>query len=200
MLNGQLVIATTNQGKLQEINAIFAAWNNLELNLKSLANYVIPEPDEPYASFMENAIHKAKYYAKHTQLPTLSEDAGLCVEALKGFPGVRTKDFIEQCGGSLIAFSKLEQMLSGIENRNTMFNCAAALYIPQEDRLFTFAASVSGKIVFSPRGNHGFGFDPIFVPSGYEQTMAELGEQVKNKIGHRALAIRGIMQQLMVHG
>jgi XTP/dITP diphosphohydrolase len=196
MLEYTIVVASTNAGKLKEINSILTTLEGLKLQLKSLKDYSIAEPDEPYESFLENAIHKAKYYAKQTNLPTLSEDAGLCIEALDGFPGVRTKEFVVACGGIENAFAKLQQMLSSKHNMNAYFNCSAALYIPQLDQLITYEAQDIGRIIFPPQGTTGFGFDPIFIPTGYEQTMAELGEPIKNQISHRALAIKGLAEKL----
>lgn len=191
-----IVVATTNQGKIKEIYGILRAVTRLNLHIKSLRDFVITEPDEPYDSFMQNAAHKAKYYANITQLPTLSEDAGLCIEALNDFPGVRTKEFTEECGNIQQAFKLIENMLQNFSNKRAYFNCAAALYIPQQTVLITHEARDYGVITFPPRGADGFGYDPVFIPEGYKHTMAELGLTVKNQISHRAKAIRGIAEQL----
>ena len=191
----QIVIASTNHGKIAEINSIFEKFPRLNINLKSLIDYQIIEPDEPYDTFIENARHKAKYYATQTKTAALSEDAGLCIAALDGFPGVRTKEFAQECCGVEKAFIKLEQMLSGL-NTAAYFKCAAALYLPELDQFITNEAIINGHLVFPPRGNQGFAFDPIFIPQNYDKTMAELGTTVKNKISHRALAIYGLAEKL----
>ena len=193
----KIIIASSNNGKIQEIQAIFKSYPNSSLEIGSITALNIAEPDEPYDTFMENACHKAKYYAGFTKSPTLSEDAGLCIEALGGFPGVKTKDFLIECGGLDQAYDKLQEMLKDTTNYSTYFVCAAALYIPQEDRLITHEGIDHGSITFPPRGEYGFGFDPIFIPNGYTNTMAELGEEVKLKVGHRSLAIRGILDKLL---
>ena len=177
-----IVVATTNAGKIKEIYSILSAATNLDLQIKSLNDYVIEEPDEPHESFMQNAAHKAKYYSKITQLPTLSEDAGLCIEALNGFPGVRTKEFTEECGGIQQAFKLIEDKLQPFSNKRAYFICAAALYIPQQDVLITYEARDYGVITFPPRGADGFGYDPVFIPEGFNNTMAELGLEIKNQI------------------
>jgi len=194
----KLCIASGNPHKIQEIKAIIdGSFSGLDLNLISIQGMDIPEPDEPYENFMENACYKAQYYAGFTKMPTLSEDAGLCIEALNNFPGVKTKDFMLECGSLENSFITLEQMLKNESNYTACFVCAAALYMPLEKRFIIFEGKDAGRITFPPRGDKCFGFDPIFSPSGYTQTMAELGDDVKNKIGHRAIAIRGILQQLL---
>lgn len=190
-----IVIASTNAGKIREIQKILHELVGLKIAVKSLKDYTIPAPDEPYHSFMENAVHKAKYYAAHTKLPTLSEDSGLMIEALNGFPGVRTKEFSQECGGMAKTFVKLETMLRDMRNYSACFNCAAVLYIPSHDYLMTHEAKDEGMLVFPPRGDDGFAFDPIFVPQGYDKTFAELGLKIKNKISHRAQAMQGLIEK-----
>ena len=192
-----ITVATGNPDKIQEISDIIKDYPNLDIHLDTIAGLKIPEPDEPYDNFIENACHKAKYYAQFTKAPTLSEDAGLCIETLDEFPGVKTKDFMLECGGLPQSFKKLEQMLEGKTNLRAWFTCAAALYIPEQELLITHQASDYGRMSFPARGDKGFGFDPVFIPDGYEQTMGELGHVVKNKIGHRAQAIRGVVEQLL---
>ena len=192
----KIVVASTNEGKVKEVKGVLDALKGLEFEIESLRDYDIVEPDEPYNSFMENAVHKAKYYAQHTRQPTLSEDSGLCIQALGDFPGVRTKDLVEECGTLLKAFSKLESMLEGIDHPAAYFNCAMVLYIPEKDSLITCEARMQGTITFPPKGEQGFGFDPIFMPEGFDQTLAELGASFKNKISHRSKALRELVEKL----
>jgi len=170
---------------------------DLTIQIRSLQDYLITEPDEPHDNFLKNAIHKAKYYAQYTKEATLSEDSGLSIEALKGFPGVRTKEFTQECGGMKNTFIKLEQMLllQGFQNPTAYFHSAAALYLPTQDLLITHEARDDGVISFPPRGEDGFAFDPIFIPKGYDRTFAELGPSIKNKISHRSKAIHGLMKK-----
>lgn len=191
-----MLIASTSEGKIQEITKVLHFIEGLTINIGSLKDYpTIPEPDEPFDNLMENAIHKAKYYAIRTNTLTLSEDSGLSIEALDGFPGVKTKDLIIECGGVSQAFSKLESLLSRHTDHTGYFSTAVVLYIPSHDLLITHEAKVYGTIVFPPRGEAGFGFDPIFVPAGYHQTFSELGIELKTKISHRAQALHGLIQK-----
>lgn len=190
-----IVIASTNDGKIREIQRILHETEGLKIEIQSLKDYNIPEPDEPHHSFMENAIHKAKYYAEHTKLPTLSEDSGLMIEALNGFPGVRTKEFSQECGGMEKTFIKLEAMLKNTGNYAACFTSATVLYIPADDYLITHQAQDDGTLTFPPRGIDGFAFDPVFVPKGYDKTFAELGLEIKNKISHRAQAMQGLIEK-----
>jgi XTP/dITP diphosphohydrolase len=192
----QIVIATGNKYKAAEITRILQENPDPRFKYISLPNSDITEPDEPYPTFMENARHKAKYYSDMLGCAALAEDAGMCVRALNGFPGVRTKDFVMECGGIANSLSKLQAMLRDTTDYTTSFTCAAALYIPQLDQFITYEGVDLGTLSFTARGTQGFGLDPIFIPDGYQQTMAELGESVKNQIGHRALAMRGIAKQL----
>lgn len=201
MSNYSIVVASTNTGKIKEISEMLKNIEGIKINVSSLQDYSLnnnSEPDEPHENFMENATHKAKHYASLTKQATLSDDSGLCIEALNGFPGIRTKEFVEKCGGIDNAFLKLENMLKGQHNFRAYFNSATVLYVPTEDYLITHEAKDSGLICFPPRGNAGFAFDPIFIPDGYTKTFAELGLAKKNQISHRAKAIQGLIKKLKV--
>ena len=192
----KIVIASTNQGKIQEITEIMGSLEGIRLDIVSLSDYLAEESEEPYDSFMDNAIHKAKQYAKWTKEATLSEDSGLCIAALNGFPGVNSRGFIEENGGIQNAFAKLEQRLLGATSYNAYFCTASALYFPKNDFLITHEAKIDGVISFPPRGAQGFGYDPLFIPEGYQQTFAELGSAIKTQISHRTKAIQGIARKL----
>lgn len=195
----KIVIASTNSGKIKEISKMLNQALGMQVEIQSLQDldYLnVDEPEEPHHSFMENAVHKAKYYGKLTQETTLSEDSGLCIEALEGFPGVRTKEFVLECGGIENAFKTLENKLQGFENRRAYFNCASVFYMPKQDILISHEDRDYGSICFPPRGEDGFAFDPIFVPEGYDKTFAELGVEAKNKMSHRGKAIRGLIEKL----
>ncbi len=196
----KICIASGNPHKIREVTAILQnSSSGIELDISSIAKLDIAEPDEPYSTFMENACHKAKYYADYTQTPTLSEDSGICIAALDNFPGVYTKDFALECGTLANAFLSLEKMLADKDDYSATFICAAVLYLPHQNLFLKYEGTNSGKISFPARGDNCFGFDPIFVPSGYSQTIAELGEEFKNQNGHRANAIKGIIEQLLIN-
>lgn len=190
----KIVIATTNKRKTAEIVAILRAEKNIPWQFSPMPK--LSEPDEPYSSFIENARHKAKYYGERLNIPALSEDTGLCVNALEQFPGIRTKDFIEESRTIDNAIEALEQMLQNTSDNTATFVCAAALYIPSLDIMLSHEAKEPGYLTFPARGEDGFGFDPVFVPLGHHLTIAELGSNIKNHHGHRAMAIKGLFQKL----
>lgn len=196
--NKNLLIATQNTGKIKEIYELLNKTHNIHFNIKSLKDYDISEAEEPYETFEHNVIHKAKYYAGLVHMPALSDDSGLCVDALNGFPGVRSKEFIVEQGGISAAISKLEQMLNdlGTNNYGASFHCVVALYIPENNDLISRHSYLSGNLVFPGRGKDGFGFDPIFIPEGFSNTLAELGTEVKNTISHRYKAMQGLLEKL----
>ncbi|WP_165380376.1 non-canonical purine NTP pyrophosphatase [Candidatus Finniella inopinata] len=192
----KIVVASTNEGKVKEVKGVLDTLKDLEFAVESLRDYAITEPDEPYNSFLENAVHKAKYYAKHIQQPTLSDDSGLCIQPLADFPGVKTKDLVEECGTLKKAFARLAGLLKDHKKPTAYFNCAMVLYIPKTDVLIPYEAKMHGTITFPPKGTQGFGFDPIFIPEGFDQTLAELGDSVKNQISHRSKALKGLVEKL----
>jgi XTP/dITP diphosphohydrolase len=154
----------------------------------------LPEAEEPFESFLENAKTKAKHYAKFTKMLTLSEDAGLCICALNNFPGTQSKRFIMESGGLQNAFGRLEEMLCSKSDRRAKFICVSVIYDPQSGQSFTGEGIMDGAIRFPAEGTSGFGFDPIFVPDGYDRTIAELGPSVKAVIGHRGQSIRALLE------
>ncbi|MDR2812412.1 MAG: non-canonical purine NTP pyrophosphatase [Puniceicoccales bacterium] len=186
-----LCIASTNKGKIRELKSIL----NNSFKLCSLDDFnALPEPEEPFESFLENARAKAIHYAKLTHMLTLSEDAGLCIHSLNNFPGIHSKRFIVKSGSLQNAFDQLEKMLPIKENRRAEFVCVSVIYNPQNEQSFAGKGTMRGEIQFPPKGSHGFGFDPIFKPEGYNQTIAELGESVKAAIGHRGKSIGALLE------
>lgn len=190
-----IFIASTNLGKINEFKFIL---NDLakDITLSYLVKDTITEPDEPYNTFLDNAIHKAKYYAKYTMMPTLCDDSGLCIEALNGFPGVKTKDFAYECGSMTKAFDYLEKALEN-KDKTAYFAAAVALYLPKEDKIFSYEGKSFGTLKFPASGNYGFGFHPIFVPDGYNQTMSELGPKIiEDHISQRVKSTKNLVQIL----
>lgn len=193
----KILIASGNQHKIEEISSILAGkFPNLEY--ETLKGKNIPEPDEPYDNFLENSKHKSKYYAQKFFMPTLAEDSGLCVEALGGFPGVKTKRFVEESGSLQEAFNYLQKQLDNQSNYIAKFVCSASIYIPDSDKYICFEGVNNGTLTFPARGEDGFGFDPIFIPGGYTHTLSELGQKVKDQISHRAIAVNGVIEALKV--
>ncbi|UPA28314.1 MAG: non-canonical purine NTP pyrophosphatase [Verrucomicrobiota bacterium] len=192
----KLCIASMNSEKLEELNQLLGGFFEL-LSLKDFPT--MPEAEEPYDDFLRNAAFKARHYANTTNMLTLSEDAGLCIDALNGFPGVFTKRFITQSKGLANAYNQLEELLSIKSDRGAHFICEAVFYDPVHDCYFRGLGIMSGKISFPARGNHGFGFDPVFIPEHYDQTIAELGPKAKQTIGHRGQAIHALLENYQRH-
>ena len=202
-----LCIASTNQGKISEIQQFLQHYTSTVVDIQwvSLLDFPdVPAPEEPFVTFIDNAKHKAKYYAQCTQLPTLSEDAGLEVDALDGFPGVQSKRFLSACGGIQPASAELKNRLFGLRT-SARFVCESVIFFPNEksesdngsDFFLHARGDMRGHLIFPGRGESGFGYDSIFVPDGYMHTISELGMEIKSKISHRTHALKKIFHQLM---
>ena len=185
----KLVLATRNQGKVREIGEILRDQNGIEL--LSLRNYPdAPNVVEDGKTYEENAIKKASVLAERTGYLTIADDSGLEVDALDGAPGVHSARYAGENASDQGGIVKLLDALQDVpdDRRSGRFVCAVAIAEP-----FAQARVVrgvcEGKIISTPRGESGFGYDPIFVPVGYDKTFAELGDEVKNQISHRAQAL-----------
>ena len=189
---GSLVIATHNAGKLKEISALLEPHGLKCLSAGSLG---LPEPAETGTTFVQNALLKAHAAAQASGIVALADDSGLAVEALDGRPGVYTADWAERqwFEGSagrdwFMAMGKVEGMLQerGPEvSRAAAFHCVLALAWPEGESA-VYEGRVAGSLAWPPRGTLGFGYDPVFVPAGMEQTFAELDPAEKHRISHRA--------------
>ncbi|MCC7299593.1 MAG: XTP/dITP diphosphatase [Verrucomicrobia bacterium] len=182
----KLVIATRNPHKLEEIHAIF---NFQGLDVCSAFDFPeIPDVIEDGDTLEANAIKKAVEICRATGLPALADDSGLEVEVLNGAPGVYSARWSGEGCSYHDNNLKLLRELAGKENRRAQFRTVIALALPGQNPQ-TVEGSVQGWIIETPRGSQGFGYDPLFVPAGYNQTFAELSSEVKNKISHRARAL-----------
>ena len=179
----RLVFATNNAHKLEEIRAILG--NSIEiLSLADIHCHAdIPETADTLEG---NARQKSRYVYEHYGLDCFADDTGLEVEALNGEPGVYSARYAGDGHNAEANMLKLLQNMEGIENRKAQFRTAFALIINGKEHLFE--GIIKGEIIKTRRGNSGFGYDPIFVPEGYSQTFAEMGNELKNKISHRAIA------------
>jgi XTP/dITP diphosphohydrolase len=187
-----LVIATHNAGKLKEISALLAPHG---VNCISAGSLGLPEPAETGATFVENALIKARAAAESAGLPALADDSGLSVTALGGRPGVYTADWAERQWFEgepgrdwYMAMGKVEGLLceQGADvDRSARFSCVLALAWPDGDSA-VYEGRVDGSLIWPPRGTMGFGYDPVFVPSGRSKTFAELDPEEKHRISHRA--------------
>ena len=180
----KLVVATNNAHKLEEISAILG--NEMELlSLKDIhCNADIPETADTLEG---NARQKAMYIHENYGMNCFADDTGLEVEALNGAPGVFSARYAGDGHDSEANMQKLLKELEGKENRKAQFRTAICLIM--EGKEYLFEGIVKGHIIEEKRGGAGFGYDPIFVPEGYDQTFAELGNDVKNTISHRARAV-----------
>ena len=180
----KLVVATNNAHKLEEIAAILG--NEMELlSLKDIQCFAdIPETADTLEG---NARQKAMYIYENYGMDCFADDTGLEVEALNGAPGVYSARYAGDGHDSEANMQKLLHELQGKKNRKAQFRTAICLI--QEGKEYLFEGIVKGEIIQEKRGGAGFGYDPIFVPEGYEQTFAELGNDIKNTISHRARAV-----------
>ena len=190
-MNGfsELLIATRNEGKLIEVREMLS-----ELPLQFLSLRDFPDTvtvDETATSFAENASLKARGYALQTGAFTLADDSGLEVDALGGEPGVRSARYAGEAASDFDRVQRLLSNLAGFDRtaRTARFVAAIAIADPKGTILNLSIGTCEGTITKTPRGENGFGYDPIFIPRGYEQTFAELGSDVKNRISHRANAL-----------
>lgn len=148
-------------------------------------------------TFEKNATLKAQYYSQQTGLPCLADDSGLEVFALKGAPGVDTAYYAGVGATAQANNQLLLENMQGIEDRRAKFICVLA-YIDEQQNLFLFKGELMGEIAFFPTGVEGFGYDPIFIPAGFQQSLAECGPQLKNKISHRAIAMQKFIEFIIL--
>lgn len=188
----KIIFATHNEHKLTEVRAILEP---LGYKVLSAGDLNLPDVEETGTTFKDNALLKAYEGYKHTSVPVLAEDTGLCIRALNGEPGVYTKRYAEQHGGFPKVFDVLAERMKDNPDKSAYFNCTMALVI-DETRAEVFEGIFEGTILPSPQGNNGFGYDPVFVPNGYDKTVAELSDDEKNTISHRALALKKVAKFL----
>jgi len=191
---GKLVIASHNEGKVREIRALLEPFG---IEPVSAASLDIPEPEETGTSFAANAELKARFSADLSGLVALADDSGLCVDALNGDPGVYTANWAETPNGRdwQLAMQKVEDKLQAIgpdAGRDAHFVCVLALCWP-DGHVESFEGRIDGTLAWPPRGTVGFGYDPVFVPLGRDQTFAELDPAAKNAMSHRADAFRKLV-------
>ena len=194
----KLVLATRNQGKVRELTDMLCgeAGSKQQIEVISLEKYPdAPEVVEDGKTYMENAVKKASIIAEHTSHLTLADDAGLEVDALGGAPGINSKRWAGEDATDDIRIAKLLRALEGTANRRARFIAAIAVVHPNSEPEVVLGVC-EGHIRHDPVGESGFGYDPVFVPDGYNQTFAELGEKIKNRISHRAKALEQVIALL----
>ena len=190
----KLVLATRNQGKVKEFQRLIQE-HSQDIEVIGLDSFPeLPEIEETGDSFEANALLKARAVAEFTGLPALADDSGLCVDALNGEPGIYSARWAGVHGDDVANNAKLLDKLSGVNQRGAKFQCVVALVIPKEngEQVLIETGSISGFIVDEPRGEHGFGYDPLFAPHGSSFTFGEFSHGEKDKISHRGQAFRKI--------
>ena len=180
------LIGSTNPGKVREYREILRGLD-LELVAPTDLDPVPPEPDEDAPTFAENASAKARGYAAASGLETIADDSGLEVYALRGAPGVRSRRFFGVDASAEERNAKLLALLDGAMDRSARFVCVTALASP-DGHVELFEGEVQGEIAEWPRGEAGFGYDPVFVIAGDGRTMAEVPSEEKHRVSHRGLA------------
>jgi len=193
---GKLVIASHNEGKVREIEALLGPYGIQPVSAKSLD---LPEPEETGTTFVANAELKALQAADLSGLPALADDSGLCVEALNGDPGIFSARWAGPDKDFGLAMKLVEDNLAAAGPdtvRDAHFVCALALAWP-DGHVEWFEGRVDGKLVWPPRGEHGFGYDPMFVPDGHERTFGEMTHDEKTPLTHRAAAFRQLVDTVL---
>ncbi len=191
----KLVIASNNPGKLREIERILLP---LGLEILPQSAFNIPEVEEPYCTFIENSLTKARHASEHSGLPALADDSGICVDALNGAPGVYSARFAGEPKSDQRNNEKLIELLQHEPNRKAHYYCVMVLVRHPQDPQPIIAEGVwHGEIIDTPRGNGGFGYDPYFLEPNFGQTGAELALDVKNGISHRGQALAALVAKLI---
>jgi XTP/dITP diphosphohydrolase len=189
----QIVLASNNAGKLDELQAMFAP---LGCTLVRQSDLGVPEAPEPYRTFVENALAKARNAARHTGLPALADDAGLCVDAFGGLPGVDTAFYATQFGYAKgddnNVRALLEQMQSIDDRGAALVSTLVAVRSPDDPEPLIAVGRVAGQIARAPVGENGFGFDPIMWIPEFGKTFAQLPVDVKNAHSHRGRAAQAM--------
>ena len=190
----KLLFASHNSNKVKELKQIFPTTYSL-MGLDELNDFV--EIEETGANLVENALLKARTINKKYGYNTLSDDTGLEIEALNGAPGVLSARFAGEENNSIRNMEKVLALMQNSDNRRAQFKTVVALILDNKEYLFE--GIVKGSILRSSRGEGGFGYDPIFLPDGYNQTFAEMSPTLKNGISHRGMAIKNLLYFLNSH-
>jgi XTP/dITP diphosphohydrolase len=198
MSSKKIVLASNNSGKVREFNALLGPLG-IEVTPQGLLG--IPSCEEPFPTFVENAITKARHASKLSGLPALADDSGICVDALGGLPGVLSARFAlsdqKRDPSDADNNALLIKKLSGVQKRSAHFTCTLVLINSADDPEPLIAVGHwHGEILEATQGEHGFGYDPLFFIPQLQRTAAELSAEEKNQISHRGQALKILMQEL----
>jgi XTP/dITP diphosphohydrolase len=198
-IGDKLVIASHNPGKLREIAALIEP---LGIQCVGAEELGLPEPEEIGNTFVDNADLKAREAADLSGLPALADDSGLAVDALHGMPGIFSARWAEDSEGNRDWMRAMEKVWQAVRESEpdgppaAHFVCALSLAWPNDGQTEAFEGRVEGTLVWPPRGDKGFGYDPIFVPAGRDETFGEMDPELKHRISHRADAFRKLVRAL----
>ena len=193
----KILIATSNNGKLKEFKALLQIYKTFSSKYEFISlnelNINVPAPIENGKTYYENALIKAKYYYEMYGIPTISDDSGIEVESLNNMPGIYSSRY-GSLNGYLSNVDCLENALKGVTNRNAKMVANVVFY--DENVTFQTEGVCCGKIIDDMRGNNGFGYDPVFFLDEYQKTFAEISDELKNKISHRAIAFKKLIYMI----
>jgi XTP/dITP diphosphohydrolase len=196
LLTQHIVLASGNRGKLEEFNALFAG---SRFEVVAQASLGIDDVEETGLSFVENALLKARHAAQSSGLPALADDSGLCVDQLGGAPGLYSARYDGRHGDSEANNAKLLRELAGVpdEQRSAFFICVLALLRRADDPApLIVEGRWHGRVLETPRGAQGFGYDPLFLPEGRSASAAEIDPALKNRLSHRGQALARLQARL----
>ena len=184
----KIVIASHNKGKVKEIKIMLKPLN---IEILSARDFNLKEPIEDGLTFQENALIKSSYVSKNTGIPSLSDDSGICFSDLNNEPGIFSARWAGESKDFNLAMSKINESFEKLEtpSYDCFFVCALSLSWPNGSNV-TVNGKIDGKFSWPPKGNFGFGYDPIFKPLGYDDTFGEMDPEFKHSISHRALAFK----------
>lgn len=196
-LNNEWVLASGNKGKLREFQDLFAPWG---VNWVAQGELGVPDADEPFHTFVENALTKARHASRLTGRPALADDSGLCVPAIAGAPGVLSARYATLFGQEKSDANNnacLVEQLKGVEDRRAYFVCAMVWAAHADDPTPTIAQKMWwGEVIDVPQGEHGFGYDPHFWLPEHQCTAAQMPKELKNRFSHRAQATQALLVEL----
>ncbi len=194
----RIVFASGNAGKVREIGQLL---QGLNLEVLPQSDFNVPDIEETGLTFVENALLKARNAAHHTGLPVIADDSGIAVDVLQGRPGIVSARFAGVGASDMDNLEKLIDMVKPFaeEERTARFICSMVYLRHEDDPMPVIAEGVwDGQLVIDPKGENGFGYDPIFYVSSHQCTSAELPPEIKNKLSHRGQALRKLLEQLSI--
>ena len=192
----KIILSTNNHKKLVEIKSLLS---DLPIQTVAQSELNIGEAEEPYGTFFENALNKARHASKIANLPAIADDSGLCVDVLNGRPGILSARFSGKGANDKKNNDKLLSLLKNKKNRKAHYYCSIVFIKSFNDPQPIFLEGIwQGEILISPRGNNGFGYDPIFLDFKTDLSAAELSAELKNKISHRGQALQKLKHKLRI--